>query len=136
MLLLMGLFATFCGLIYNEFLGLPIGLFASVWSKTASGRVEQDGVYAFGIDTAWHHASNDLVFLNSFKMKVSVIFGITQMIGGVLLKGCNCLFFKQKTEFYFEFIPQLLFMLSIFGYLQFLIMYKWTVDWDTGASPT
>lgn len=136
MLLLMGLFATFCGLIYNEFLGLPIGLFTSAYSKSLN-KVGQDGVYIFGIDTAWHHASNDLVFLNSFKMKVSVIVGITQMIGGVLLKGCNCLYFKRKAEFFFEFIPQLVFMICIFGYLQFMIMFKWTVDWDlAGESPS
>jgi len=133
MILMMGLSATFCGLIYNEFLGMPLGLFASAYSKTGNF-VEQEGTTIFGVDTQWHHAKNDLVFINSFKMKLSVIVGITQMIAGVLLKGWNCLYFKRKAEFYFEFIPQLLFMVCIFGYLQFLIMYKWSVDWDNGGT--
>jgi hypothetical protein len=29
----------------------------------------------------------------------------------------------------FEFIPRLTFMLSTFGYMIFLIIYKFTVDW-------
>ena len=33
--------------------------------------------------------------------------------------------FKKKYNIYFVFIPQLLFILSIFGYLVFMIVYKW-----------
>jgi len=42
-------------------------------------------------------------------------------------------------DIWFEFIPQLAFLWSIFGYLCFLIFYKWSIDWryqDSINSPT
>jgi len=33
LLLLMGLFATYCGLIYNDFMSLPLNLFSSCYTK-------------------------------------------------------------------------------------------------------
>jgi len=53
----------------------------------------QDGVYSFGLDPVWYEAKNELVFFNSFKMKIAVIFGIIQMIAGNLVKGANSLYF-------------------------------------------
>ena len=44
--------------------------------------------------------------------------------------------FKRPVEIYANFIPQMLFFLSIFGYLALCIVYKWSVDWNAvGMTP-
>lgn len=63
-------------------------------------------------------------------MKVSVIFGVLQMIAGILLSGANALFFKRPLDIYFEFIPRMIFMCSIFGYMVIMIFVKWSSDWN------
>jgi V-type H+-transporting ATPase subunit a len=144
----MGFFAVYAGLMYNDFFSMGMALFSSryedpvgemtgvsfemvpkVWfnDKNAinhpSGGVH--GPYPFGLDPAWVGASNELLFVNSMKMKLSVLFGVTQMLVGVGLKFSNSTFFKNKTDFVFECIPQLMFLLAFFGYMDWMIMYKW-----------
>lgn len=52
------------------------------------------------------------------------------MTFGILLKALNTRFFKKKLDFYFEFIPQIIFMVILFGYMDFLIIFKWLKPWD------
>jgi V-type H+-transporting ATPase subunit a len=56
------------------------------------GQRKANCVYTFGIDPIWFISSNDLVFLNSFKMKFAVIVGILQMLLGIFMKGLNATF--------------------------------------------
>ena len=79
-------------------------------------------------------ASNELAFFNSMKMKVSVIFGVTQMLFGIVLKGINAVYFKMPMDFIFEFIPQIIFMSILFGYMNIMIFIKWTTDWSKDPS--
>ena len=46
--------------------------------------------------------------------------------------------FKKTLSIWTEFIPQLLFMQCIFGYLCFTIIYKWSIPWyepDANGNP-
>lgn len=64
-------------------------------------------------------------------MKLSVILGIFQMTIGIILKGMNNIYFGQTLDFVFEFIPQLIFMLTLFGYMIIMIFIKWSIDWSS-----
>ena len=75
-------------------------------------------------------ASNELTFINSLKMKISVIFGVLQMLLGIFLKGLNCIFSRDFTEFIFVFIPQFILMIILFGYMDLLIFIKWCINYD------
>ena len=62
------------------------------------------------------------------KMKIAVILGVVHMTLGIVLKGCNLVYFSRKIDFFFEFIPQLVILLALFGYMDFLIIVKWLTD--------
>ena len=105
----------FTGLIYNDIFSKPINLFYTAWTyKPDKSVASQNGVYLFGIDTEWHHAENGLIFINSYKMKMSIILGVTQMTLGIVLTYFNHIQLGHFYSIYLEFIPQLLFMLFIF----------------------
>ena len=132
LLLLMGLFAVYCGFVYNDCFSIPVPMFASSFTFTTTSHrhvsettVSQYGVYPFGVDWQWYHTSNELAFFNSLKMKTSVILGVTQMTFGILLSAANDVYFHDLAAVWLEFVPRLLFMLCTFGYMCFLILYKW-----------
>nr|XP_033775185.1 V-type proton ATPase 116 kDa subunit a isoform X1 [Geotrypetes seraphini] len=148
-ILLMGLFSVYTGLIYNDCFSKALNLFGSSWSvrpmfNPSFANWTEDtvrtnlllqvnpavpgvfgGPYPFGIDPIWNIATNKLTFLNSFKMKMSVILGVIQMLFGVSLSLFNHIYFKKPLNIYLGFIPEMIFMLSLFGYLVILIVYKW-----------
>ena len=130
----MGVFATYCGFIYNDFFSISLNLTYSCWIKDHK---INDCNPQFGLDGVWGIAANELAFTNSFKMKLSIIIGVTHMVFGILLKGINCISYSKYIDFFCEFIPQLLFMLSTFGYMTFLIIWKWFIRFsDTSESPS
>lgn len=134
----MALFAVYSGLMYNEFFGMSLPLFHSCYKRLAKRFVKKahECVYPVGIDTVWSLSGNEIAYLNSFKMKLSIIIGVCQMTLGIFLKGLNGLYLSDWITIFFEFLPQLLFFLSTFGYLAFLIVAKWTIDWQAeGARP-
>ena len=49
---------------------------------------------------------------------------------GIVIKGLNAAYFKRWAEFCFEFIPQLIVMLAMFGYMDLLIVLKWLTDYE------
>ena len=98
-------------------------------------RAETGGVVPFGVDPVWGRAENELTFSNSYKMKMSIILGVTQMLLGLGCSLANALHFRSELDLWCEFVPQVLFLLSTFGYLVFCIIYKWTVDWHFHGRP-
>uniref|UniRef100_A0A8C8A1N1 V-type proton ATPase subunit a n=1 Tax=Oryzias sinensis TaxID=183150 RepID=A0A8C8A1N1_9TELE len=106
-ILLMGVFSVYTGLIYNDCFSKSLNMFGSGWSVrpmfSAKGAnwtfttlkentvLQLDpavpgvfnGPYPLGIDPVWNIATNKLTFLNSFKMKMSVILGVIHMLFGM-----------------------------------------------------
>ncbi|KAK2460661.1 hypothetical protein APHAL10511_007131 [Amanita phalloides] len=138
-ILLMGAFSMYTGLIYNDILSKSLHIWHSGWtfhqgnSTTMTG-VSNGRIYPFGIDPGWHGADNALVFTNSYKMKMSVILGVIHMTFALCLQVPNHLKFKRRVDIYANFIPQMIFLQSIFGYLVVCILYKWSVDWSNAKS--
>lgn len=57
------------------------------------------------------------------------------MCFGIVLTLLNSRYFKKPINIYCEFIPQIIFMLSIFGYLCFMIILKWLKTWPNDDAP-
>lgn len=57
-----------------------------------------------------------------------------QMTFALCLQIPNHIRFKRPLDIWANFVPQLIFLESIFGYLVVCILYKWSVDWS--KSPT
>uniref|UniRef100_A0A8C3K348 V-type proton ATPase subunit a n=1 Tax=Calidris pygmaea TaxID=425635 RepID=A0A8C3K348_9CHAR len=148
LILLMGIFSMYTGFIYNDCFSKSFNIFGSSWhiipmfkNSTWNKDVLLDntvlqldpavpGVYSgnpypFGIDPIWNVASNKLTFLNSYKMKMSVVIGIVHMIFGVILSLFNHIYFKKYINIILQFIPEMIFIISLFGYLVFMIIFKW-----------
>jgi V-type H+-transporting ATPase subunit a len=90
---------------------------------------DHECIYPFGIDPVWGRSKNNLQYVNSLKMKLSVIIAIIHMTVGVIIKALNSRYFKKGLDFWFEFVPQFIFLFLLFGYMDFLIVFKWLKDW-------
>eukprot|EP01025_Chloroclados_australasicus_P035847 TRINITY_DN3645_c0_g5_i1.p1 TRINITY_DN3645_c0_g5~~TRINITY_DN3645_c0_g5_i1.p1 ORF type:complete len:928 (-),score=114.24 TRINITY_DN3645_c0_g5_i1:286-2970(-) len=150
-ILLMGLFSIYTGLLYNELYSMPSDFFGTQYyckdgeqidprnssscpsaSDSAIGlQMKHEGKpYLFGVDPVWHgyETNTELTFTNSIKMKMSIIMGVVQMTLGIIMSLNNQLYFKDYLSVWCEFIPQIIFLWSVFGYMCFLIIFKW-VAW-------
>ena len=86
-MLMMGLFSIYTGLIYNDAFSKALTLFPSQWEwphdfkegQLVEAQLKGGYRYPFGLDWSWHGAENDLLFSNSFKMKLSILMGWTHV---------------------------------------------------------
>uniref|UniRef100_A0AAR2LEX4 V-type proton ATPase subunit a n=1 Tax=Pygocentrus nattereri TaxID=42514 RepID=A0AAR2LEX4_PYGNA len=149
LILLMGLFSIYTGAIYNECFSRGLTVFPSSWHVRPNAVFYNwteetfrentylsldpnvtgvfTGPYPFGIDPIWGMANNHLTFLNSYKMKMSVIVGVIHMTFGVCLSFFNYVHFGEISSVFLVLIPELCFMLCLFGYLIFMVIFKWLV---------
>lgn len=154
LIFLMALFSIFQGFLYNEFFSLPMN-FRSVWQPHSWQNVNTSiwtvdfsipgfpvsnpdvanpvnpPMYVFGVDPIWKGSSNELLYYNSVKMKMSVIIGVIQMSLGIFLHLLNAIHFKLKMDIWAEFLPRIIFLWAIFGYLCIMIFMKWGTDYST-----
>ncbi|GLT37296.1 hypothetical protein SLA2020_116250 [Shorea laevis] len=133
-LLLMSLFSIYCGLIYNEFFSVPFHIFgqsaykcrdATCRDAQSAGLVKYRDPYPFGVDPSWRGSRSELPFLNSVKMKMSILLGVAQMNLGIILSYFNACFFGSSLDIRYQFVPQMIFLNCLFGYLSLLIIIKW-----------
>ncbi|VBB28384.1 unnamed protein product [Acanthocheilonema viteae] len=141
---LMGCFSVYTGFIYNDAYSKSFNLFGSSWRNIYADLSKYEpekelmltpqwayynvsvGPYPIGVDPIWNLAeTNKLSFLNSMKMKMSVIIGVAQMTFGVMLSYENYKYFDSRLDILYMFIPQMLFLGCIFIYLCIEILFKW-----------
>lgn len=153
---LMGLFSIYTGLLYNDIFSKSLNIFGSQWDVSFNATINGTRVsyydesgegadhvfglpvyamqrlnpYPFGIDPVWQFSENKLVFSNTLKMKMSVTLGVSHMVFGVILSIFNHLHFKKYINIIAEFIPQMIFILSLFGYLVFIVIFKWCSQYN------
>jgi V-type H+-transporting ATPase subunit a len=135
LLMLMAFFAAYCGFLYNDFAAVPLNFIRSCYEKDMEKHVatkpDPTCVYPAGVDPMWYASENELQYINSFKMKISVIVGVSHMIIGIVLKGMNAVQQKSSIDFWCEFVPQIIFMVAFFGYMNYMIIIKWLTDWSS-----
>ncbi|CAL7940225.1 unnamed protein product [Xylocopa violacea] len=138
---LMGLFSMYTGFIYNDIFSKSLNIFGSYWridyNYTTINSNKQlqlnpsdknqylQNPYPIGMDPVWQLAENKIIFLNSYKMKISIIFGVIHMLFGVVIGLWNHLYFKRKLNITCEFIPQIVFLIFLFLYMVLLMFIKW-----------
>ncbi|KAL6892246.1 vacuolar ATP synthase subunit A [Trichoderma evansii] len=145
--LVMAVFSVFTGLMYNDVFSKSMTLWGSAWEyerpdnwkqgDTVTAVLNDNGYrYPFGLDWAWHGTENNLLFTNSYKMKMSIILGWAHMTYSLCFSYINARHFKKPIDIWGNFIPGMIFFQSIFGYLVVCIIYKWSVDWPAvGRNP-
>ena len=140
-LLLLSLCSIYCGLLYNEFMSVPLSMHDTCYERdkieTKTANKKEGCNFPFGMDPKWFVAENQLTFFNSFKMKFSVVIGVIHMMLGIFLKGLNDNYYKNLYGIIFEFFPQFIFMTVLLGYMVVLIFIKWsTYFFDTSKAPS
>lgn len=137
-ILLMGLFSMYTGFMYNDVFSKSFNLFGTTWSVNyntttvmsnndlqLNPTTDVEGVYPIGLDPVWQLAENKIIFLNTYKMKLSIIFGVIHMFFGVCMSVVNFNHFQKRVSIFLEFLPQVLFLTLLFGYMVFMMFFKW-----------
>ncbi|CAG9815738.1 unnamed protein product [Phaedon cochleariae] len=137
-ILLMGIFSLYTGFLYNDIFSKSMNIFQTSWYVNSSSldlSLEEIDLtpkdnymgtpYFIGIDPAWQPAKNKIIFLNSFKMKLSIILGVVHMIFGVCVSTFNFVHFRKISSIILEFLPQILLLIFLFLYMVIMMFMKW-----------
>ncbi|CAG9773066.1 unnamed protein product [Ceutorhynchus assimilis] len=146
-ILLMGIFSFYTGFVYNDIFSKSVNIFGSAWRINATTlppnftvHTESDHTYEvqlnprenylgspyfIGLDPAWQVSKNKIIFLNSFKMKLSIIIAVVHMIFGVSVSTFNLIHFRKYASIFLEFLPQILLLCFLFLWMVVMIFIKW-----------
>uniref|UniRef100_A0A2C9K861 V-type proton ATPase subunit a n=1 Tax=Biomphalaria glabrata TaxID=6526 RepID=A0A2C9K861_BIOGL len=138
-IMMMGAFSIYTGIIYNDFFSKSVNIFGSQWhpvikdNEWHADKIQLNPItahynvtaYPIGVDPIWQPALNKILFSNSLKMKMAIILGITHMLFGICLQIFNHIHFKSYIDIVIRFIPEFLFLACLFGYLVSQVIYKW-----------
>lgn len=93
---------------------------------TTDGLIKVRSAYPFGLDPVWHGSRSELPFLNSLKMKMSILLGVAQMNLGIIMSFFNAKFFRSCVDIWYVFI--ILNSISrITKYTQYLLFYSFMI---------
>ncbi|GAB0092176.1 V-type proton ATPase subunit a [Sergentomyia squamirostris] len=147
-ILLMGLFSMYTGIVYNDIFSKTMNIFGSSWSinyntstimrntdlvLNPASEDYSENIYPLGLDPAWMLGKNKIIFLNTLKMKMSIIIGVIHMIFGVSISVINYNHLRKRSSILLEFLPQVLFLILLFGYMVFMMFFKWMAFGYHGA---
>uniref|UniRef100_A0A8D1SKS1 V-type proton ATPase subunit a n=1 Tax=Sus scrofa TaxID=9823 RepID=A0A8D1SKS1_PIG len=140
LILLMGIFSIYTGLIYNDCFSKSFNIFGSSWSVQPMFRngtwntqvigtnpylqldpaipgVYSGNPYPFGIDPVRMPSEVKYLLCNV----LMVLCAAQQKLVGFLC----CIFFRDTLSIMLQFVPEVIFILCLFGYLVFMIIFKW-----------
>jgi V-type H+-transporting ATPase subunit a len=55
---------------------------------------------------------------------------------GIFMKAFNSLYFRRYIDFFFEFLPQIVLLWALFGWMDLLIIVKWLSPWQVPSTQT
>ena len=85
-LIFSALFSIYAGLIYNEIFSRP---FLALFTSNKIYDTSKSSNFVFGISPKWTISSNKMLFINSFKMKLSIILAYFHQSLGLILSVEN-----------------------------------------------
>uniref|UniRef100_A0A3Q1CQQ3 V-type proton ATPase subunit a n=1 Tax=Amphiprion ocellaris TaxID=80972 RepID=A0A3Q1CQQ3_AMPOC len=133
--LLMGIFSIYTGIIYNDCFSKSLNMFGSGWSvrpmfgpKGANWTFETlDGNAVLQLDPAVPGVFNGPYPLGIDPVKRCILTNTKILIDSCHFPWCNPPKYSIETiSFCFGQYPTIVFMSSLFGYLVLLVFYKWT----------
>ncbi len=142
---LLGLYSMMVGMVYNEFFGMPLKSIGSPFKFIAGTadpvNIDRNELHFappwLGMDFNWRTAETGMTFVNSYKMKISIIIGVIHMYSGIIFSICNFIRTKDWINIFFKAVPEVLFLGATFGYLSICIIVKWTTSsFSHGKGPS
>lgn len=81
-------------------------LLALTSDAQSAGLIKYRDPYPFGVDPSWRGSRSELPFLNSLKMKMSILLGVVQMNLGIIMSYFNARYFESSLDIRCVFPPR------------------------------
>jgi V-type H+-transporting ATPase subunit a len=87
--------------------------------------IEGTTPYARSIGLRWYFTDNELVPLNSYKVKAAIVVRMAQMFFGLILNFISRVKRRYWPGIVVVLVPEVIYVLRYFGYLVYIIVCKW-----------